>query len=171
VSKVGRAEDHPEEQLWNELDHVRAGMLGIKGSHSHMQPMGHMVDRENAKLWFFTSKSGDLFKDMGQGSHAHFCVIGKSQAYHACLMGDLRESNDHAKIEELWSDMTGAWFKGQDDPDLALLSFDLIDAAIWASTQNPAKFACEIQKAKHSDHEPDVGARAHGNFGAAGDRR
>jgi len=104
---------------------------------------------------------------MGDGAHAHFCVIGKSQAYHACIMGDLHETRDRAKIDELWNDMTGAWFKGKDDPDLALLEFNLLDAAIWASTQNPVKFAFEVQKAKHSDHEPDVGARAHVDFKAA----
>ena len=167
MSKVSKAERQPEEQLWDELSHVRAGMLGIEGSHSHMQPMAHMAEKESGRIFFFTSRSGDLFREMGDGAHAHFCVIGKSQAYHACIMGDLHETRDRAKIDELWNDMTGAWFKGKDDPDLALLEFNLLDAAIWASTQNPVKFAFEVQKAKHSDHEPDVGARAHVDFKAA----
>ena len=167
MSKVSKTEREPEEQLWKELSHVRAGMLGIEGSHSHMQPMAHMIDEDNDRIYFFTSRKGDLFDEMGAGSHAHFCVIGKSQAYHACLMGDLRERRDPAKINELWNDMTGAWFKGKDDPDLALLEFDLIDAAIWASTQNPVKLAFEVQRAKNSEREPDVGARAHVDFEAA----
>jgi len=167
MSKVSKAERQPEEQLWDELSHVRAGMLGIEGSHSHMQPMAHMAEKESGRIFFFTSRSGDLFREMGDGAHAHFCVIGKSQAYHACIMGDLHESRDRAKIDELWNDMTGAWFKGKDDPDLALLEFNLLDAAIWVSTQNPVKFAFEVQKAKNSDHEPDVGARAHVDFKAA----
>jgi hypothetical protein len=36
-----RTEEQPEQQLWEQLDKVRAGMLGIEGSHSHMQPMAH----------------------------------------------------------------------------------------------------------------------------------
>jgi general stress protein 26 len=164
VSKVRKTEEHPEEQLWKELKHVHAGMLGIEGSHSHMQPMAHMPDHDNARLYFFTSRAGDLFREMGGGSHAHFCVIGKRQDYHACLMGDLHESRDRTKVDELWNDMAAAWWNSKDDPDLALLEFDLIDAAIWASTRNPVKFAWEIQRAKNSDKEPDVGARAHVDF-------
>ena len=39
-----------------------------------------------------------------------------------------------------------------------------MDAAIWASTRNPIRYAWEIQTAKNSDKEPDVGARAHVDF-------
>jgi general stress protein 26 len=142
-------------------------MLGIEGSHSHMQPMAHMADKDGApRLWFFTSRSGDLFKELADGAHAHFCVIGKSQDYHACLMGDLNPNHDSARIDEYWNDMAGAWWSGKDDPDIALLEFDLIDAAIWASTKNPVRFAWEIQTAKNSKKEPDVGARAHVDFTA-----
>ena len=132
-----KTEEQPEKQLWEQLNKARAGMLGIEGSHSHMQPMGHMADKDGAaRLWFFTSRSGDLFREMGSGSHAHFCVIGKDQDYHACLMGDLRENRERGKIEQYWSDIVASWFKGKDDPDIALLEFDLLDAAIWASTRN-----------------------------------
>ena len=76
-----KTEEQPEQQLWEQLNKARAGMLGIEGSHSHMQPMGHMADKDGAaRLWFFTSRSGDLFREMGSGSHAHFCVIGKRES-------------------------------------------------------------------------------------------
>lgn len=165
MGHTDRTEKHPEEQLFEQLDHVRAGMLGIEGSHHHMQPMAHMKDKDGAaRLWFFTARSGDLFREIGGGRHAHFCVIGKGQDYHACLMGDLSENGDPRKIDEYWSDMAAAWFKGKDDPDIALLEFDLLDAAIWASTKNPIRFAWEMQTAKNSGKDPDVGARAHVDF-------
>lgn len=165
MSHTDKTEKHPEEQLFEQLNLVRAGMLGIEGSHSHMQPMAHMKDKDGLpRLWFFTSRSGDLFREVGAGGHAHFCVVGKSQDYHACLMGDLHENRDRGKIEEYWSDMAAAWFNGKDDPDIALLEFDLLDAAIWASTKNPIRFAWEMQAAKNSEKEPNVGARAHVDF-------
>jgi len=156
--------DHPEEELWHQLKHSRAGMLGVEGSHNHMQPMSPMLDHDSARLWFFTSRRSDLLKEVGQGVHAHFCVIGKKQDYHACLMGKLVEDKDRSKIEKYWSDMAGAWFTGKDDPDLTLLRFDLIDAAIWASTSNPVKFAWEIERANNSAREPDIGVRAEVEF-------
>ena len=91
-------------------------------------------------------------------------MIGKAQDYHACLMGELNENRDRGKIDQYWNDMVGAWFKGKDDPDMVLLEFDLLDAAIWASTRNPIKMAWEVKRSQNSDHEPDVGARAHVDF-------
>jgi general stress protein 26 len=166
-----KTEEHPEEQLWHELKHVRAGMLGIEGSHRHLQPMGHMLDRENDRLWFFTSKDTELAAEMGEGAHAHFCVMSKDQDYQACLMGFLQPNNDPAKIDDLWNDMAAAWWSSKDDPDLLLLEYILMDAAIWASTKNPIRFAWEMQQAKHSERKPDLGARAHVDFMAEDEKR
>jgi general stress protein 26 len=160
-----RTDEEPEKQLWEQLDHVRAGMLGIEGSHAHMQPMAHLADKDgDAQLWFFASRSSDLYKQLGEGARAHFCTVGKGQDYHACLTGRLVENRERGRIEQYWSDGVAAWFDDQSDPDLALLEFDLLDAAIWASTRNPIKLAWELRRARDSSREPDIGARAHLNF-------
>ena len=160
-----KTEEQPEKQLWEQLDQVRAGMLGIEGSHSHMQPMAHQADKDGqARLWFFASRASDLFRELSGEAHAHFCIISKDQDYHACLMGDLHENRDRGKIEEYWNDHVAAWWPTKNDPDIVLLEFVLLDAAIWASTRNPIRYAWEIQKAKNSDQEPDLGARAHLDF-------
>lgn len=165
MGETRKTEEQPENQLWEQLGKVRAGMLGIEGSRSHMQPMAHMADKDGAaRLWFFTSRSGDLFREMAAGAHAHFCVVGKHQDYHACLMGALNENRDPARIDAYWNDMVAAWWPSKNDPDIALIEFDLLDAAIWASTRNPIRFAWEIQTSKNSTKEPDVGARAHLDF-------
>src|SRR5262249_52985610 len=114
MSTMTRAQEHPEEELWRQLKHVTAGMLGISGSTSHMQPMSHFEDRDNARLYFFAGRDSDLFKELKPGDKAHFCVIGKHQNYHACLMGDLRETKNPAKVDELWNDIVAAWFNGKD---------------------------------------------------------
>ena len=49
MGHTDKTEKHPEKQLFEQLDHVRAGMLGIEGSHSHMQPMAHMKDKAGAR--------------------------------------------------------------------------------------------------------------------------
>ena len=166
-----RTENHPEEQLWHELKHVRAGMLGLEGSHRHLQPMAHMPDRDGDRLWFFTSKDTDLATEMGEGAHAHFCVMSKDQDYQACLMGFLQPSKDRAKIDAYWNDMAAAWWSSKDDPDLLLLEYVLIDAAIWASTRNPIRFAWEMERSIDTPRKPDLGARAHVDFMAEGDKR
>jgi general stress protein 26 len=159
--------EQPEQQLWEQLDKVRAGMLGVEGSHSHMQPMTHQADKDGeARLWFFASRASDLFRELSGGAHAHFCITSKDQDYHACLMGDLHENRDRGKNEEYWNDHVAAWWPTRTDPDITLLEFDLLDAAIWASTRNPIRHAWEIQRARSSEKEPDLGARAHLDFTA-----
>ncbi len=165
MGHTGKTERRPEKQLWEQLDKIQAGMIGIEGSHSHMQPMAHTLDNDGrARLWFFTSRASDLAHEIDRGAHAHFCVIGNDQAYHACLKGFLAPCSDRSKVSEYWSDMTAAWFNGKDDPQILLLQFDLLDAAIWASTRNPVRLAWEIRDARNSPKDPDVGARAHVDF-------
>ena len=33
------ARENPARQLWDEVNSVHAGMLGLEGLHNHMQPM------------------------------------------------------------------------------------------------------------------------------------
>lgn len=160
-----RTETEPEKQLWEQLDKVNAGMLGIEGAHAHMQPMAHQSDKQgHARLWFFASRSSDLVREIGDGRHAHFCLVGKNHDYHACLMGDLSECRDRSQVDEYWNEHVGAWWTSKTDPDIALLAFDLLDVAIWASTKNPIRYAWEIETAQGSEKEPDLGARAHVDF-------
>lgn len=168
MADTKKTETKPEEQLREQMKHVNAGMLGIEGSHSHMQPMSPMADWDNGRLFFFADKASDFYRELGDGARAHFCLTGKKHDYHACLSGDLTENTDPALKAERFkkNSMADAWWKSADDPDLAFLEFRLEDAAIWASTRNPIRYAWEVQKAKASDakKEPDLGSQAHLKF-------
>lgn len=65
----------PQHTLWEELDGVRAGMLGLVGSGDHMQPMTHFVDRAASKLYFITSDQTDLAKQAGVTSPARLITL------------------------------------------------------------------------------------------------
>ncbi len=165
MADLDKARNSPEDQLWDELDDVHAGMLGVEGSGQHMQPMSPHLDRDGRRIWFFANRKSDLVEAIGQGKRAHFVVVGDDHDYHACLAGDLAVNNDRARIDAYWSPVVSAWFEGgKDDPDLALLEFRLIDAAVWASSSSPIKFGWEIAKANVTDSEPDVGVRNHIRF-------
>jgi len=147
------------ETLFDLLDELRAGMLGIAGSSQHMQPMTHHIDRNTAELWFITSKQTDLVRSVGVGNTAHFTVTGPDHRTWASLSGPITQSNDTAKLDEMWSTVAAAWFdEGRNDPDICLLHMPLHEAALWTSTGNPLVFGLEIARANLSqDHKPDVG--------------
>jgi general stress protein 26 len=168
MADLKMAEHDTEKQLFDEIDDIHAGMLGVSGSGLHMQPMAPQLDREARTIWFFTRKDAELVKavaDAGAGAHAHFCVVGKNHDYHACLAGPIREGLDAAKRDEYWNSVVEAWFDGgKDDPMLTMLALRLDDAKIWASTDSKLKFGWEIAKANLTDEDPHVGVTKHLRF-------
>lgn len=170
MASLSQARDNPMEQLYDEIDRIQAGMLGLEGVHMHMQPMAPQLDRATNTIWFFTKTDTDLAEAIGNGARAHFCVVGKDHDYHACLAGSITSERNLAKIEEYWNSVVEAWFDhGKGDPKLTMLAFRPDDAAIWASTGNALKFGWEIAKANFKeDEEPDVGVRTHIVFGEGG---
>ncbi len=166
MADLDRTSSQPTEQLWEQLDAVRAGMLGIVGSVQHPQPMAPIVERDPARIWFFAKRDSDLVGAVGDGARAHFCIVGKDHDYHACIAGQIRQSSDRDVIDRLWSPVVAAWYaQGKDDPNLSLLELIPSDAAIWASVDSAAKFGWEIAKANLVGGEPNVGARTHVTFG------
>lgn len=163
MASLTEAREAPERQLWDEINNIHAGMLGLEGAHKHFQPMAPNADPKTNTIWFFTKTDTELVKAIGAGAMAHFCVIGKSHDYHACLSGMLEVRRDASKIEEYWSAVTAAWYEqGKDDPLLTMLAFRVEDAEIWASTDSSLKFGWEIAKANWKDEKmPDVGVKQH----------
>ncbi len=159
MSDTDRTRSDPAGQLFDELERVRAGMLGVRGSHQHMQPMSHFLDRDTRTLWFITASDTDLVQAVGAGSEAHYCVVGKDHDYHACLQGGLEISHDEAKLDELWNRVVAAWFEGgREDARVTLLRMPLAEAAVWSSTGNGLAFAWEIARANmDAEHLPDIG--------------
>ncbi|MBB5042833.1 pyridoxamine 5'-phosphate oxidase family protein [Shinella fusca] len=172
MSDLTKARENPKEQLFDEIDRIHAGMLGLEGSSMHMQPMAPQLDRQTGTIWFFTKTDTEIAEAIAPGARAHFCVVGKDHDYHACISGRILLRRDPVKIDEYWNSVIEAWFDGKDDPKLTLLALEMEDAEIWASTGSTLKFGWEIAKANlNPDEEPDVGVKTHVDFtGGPADR-
>ena len=146
-----------KDALFDSLENVHAGMLSIMGSADYPQPMSLFLDRDATCLWFITGRDTEFFQSLKGTETAQFIVVDKS--LHASLRGPIAEVHDAAKLEELWSPVVGAWFKGgKDDPNVALLRLSMEEAAIWDSTNSALMFGWEILKANMTDGQtPDVG--------------
>lgn len=164
MADIDKLKQNPKEQLFHHLDDLHMVMLGSPDSGQHMQPMAPEVDHEAGRIWFFTSKSSDLVKALGDGeADVQMCAVEKD--YQACLSGAISVEHDEKKIEQFWSAPVAAWFEGgKADPDLTMLCFQPKNASIWASDRNPITFAYEIAKANVKDKTPDVGERNSVNF-------
>ncbi len=159
MSTLTRTEEAPAKQFWKELVELRSGMLGLHGVARHMQPMSPIGDCVAGKIWFFTSRTADFYKAIGDGQPAQFCIVSPDQTFHASAAGILRENRDILKIEKYWNEVVAAWFTGIDDPMMTLIELELTSVEMWASTGNPVKFGWEIMKANDENRTPDIGTR------------
>ena len=118
-----------KQHLWSKLADSPFLMIGLTGNDEHHIPLTAQLDEDQVDtLFFFVAKDNRLAK--GGKAMAHF--ISKGHDYFACLSGTLRTDNDFAMIDKLWSKQAEAWFPaGKDDPNLALLRFDIDSGELW----------------------------------------
>lgn len=141
--------------LSDRLKDIRAGMLGVDGA-GHMRPMTHHLDEAAGELLFLTSRRSALAAEVGQGATGHYCLV--AEGFYACITGTLSASGDAARVDDMWSAATAAWFTGRDDPDILLLSMPMREAEVWTSTDSTLHYGFEIARANlDPEYLPHVG--------------
>ena len=115
--------------LWSKLEQGPFIMLGLSEPRTHAEPLTAQLDADQVdRIYFFIGKDNRL----SQGGPAMGQFVSKGQDYFACLAGTVTVDNDRTMIDKLWNKQAEAWFPGgKDDPNLALLRFDIDDAELW----------------------------------------
>jgi general stress protein 26 len=118
-----------KKDLWKRMSDSPFLMIGLTASGEHSEPLTVQLDKDQVDtLWFFIGKDNRLAK----GGKAMAQFVSKGHDYFACLSGTVQVHNDFAVIEKLWSPQAEAWFPGgKDDPNLALLRFDIDGVELW----------------------------------------
>jgi general stress protein 26 len=113
----------------SKLDDSPFVMIGLDGDGQHSEPLTAQLDEDQVDtIYFFIGKDNRLAK--GGAAMAQF--VSKGHDFFACLSGNARIDNDFGMIDKLWNKQVEAWFPGgKDDPNLALLRFDVDDAEMW----------------------------------------
>jgi general stress protein 26 len=120
-----------KQTFWKKLADSPFVMIGLDGG-GHSEPLTAQLDKDQVDtLYFFIGKDNRL----AAGGKAMAQFVSKGHDFFACLSGTARIDNDFAMIDKLWSQQIEAWFPGgKDDPNLALLRFDIDDAELWKAT-------------------------------------
>jgi general stress protein 26 len=118
-----------KETLWKKLADSPFVMIGPIDGSQHSEPLTAQLDKDQVDtLFFFVGKDNRL----AGGGPAMAQFVSKGHDFFACLSGTARIDNDFAQIDKLWNKQVEAWFPGgKDDPNLALLRFDIDDAELW----------------------------------------
>jgi general stress protein 26 len=117
-----------KKHLWSKLAASPFVMIGLEDG-QHSEPLTAQLDEDQVDtLFFFIGRDNRLAK--GGAAMAQF--VAKGHDYFACLSGNARVDNDFGMIDKLWNKQVEAWFPGgKDDPNLALLRFDIDSAELW----------------------------------------
>jgi general stress protein 26 len=118
-----------KQHLWSKMATSPFVMVGLTNTPQHHIPLTAQLDADQVDtLFFFAAKDNRL----APGGRAMVQFVAKGHDYFACLDGEIRIDNDFAQIDKLWNKHVEAWFPGgKDDPNLALLRFDIDSAELW----------------------------------------
>ncbi len=117
-----------KKDLWKKMAASPFLMLGLSNG-DHSEPLTVQLDQDQVdRLYFFVGKDNRL----ASGGPAMAQFVSKGHDFFACLSGKVGIDDNSAMIDKLWSKQAEAWFPGgKDDPNLALLRFDIDDAELW----------------------------------------
>ncbi|ELR73733.1 Putative general stress protein 26 [Fulvivirga imtechensis AK7] len=101
-----------------------------------VRPM-HTLDTDSeGNIWFFTTKNSSQYTDIHEDRDVQLIYSHPGKTEFLSVYGTAEISEDRTKIEELWTPMANTWFKGKDDPNLALLRVSPEDAYYWDTKTN-----------------------------------
>jgi len=166
MADLDKIETEPQVQLLERIRGARCVMLGSPNPGEHMQPMAAQIDdalieTDPGAIYFFSDKTSDLGKAVLMDSGPVMLNVVEKD-YQACVSGHLYPNTDRTIIDRFWNPIAASWYPGgKDDPKLLILRFEMMDAAIWASSKNPVKFLYETAKANLTKTTPDVGKKTH----------
>lgn len=121
--------------LWKKMADSPYVMIGLTGARRHAEPMTAQLDQDSVDtLWFFAGKDNRL----AAGGEAAAEFVSKGHDFFASMSGEVSVSNDRAMVDKLWNNQAAAWFEGgKDDPNLALIRFDIRSAELWETDLSP----------------------------------
>ncbi|MFS4418216.1 pyridoxamine 5'-phosphate oxidase family protein [Maribacter sp. 2307ULW6-5] len=110
-------------------------------------------------LWFFSGKDTDHFRDIEEDNRVQLIYTDKAHDTYLSIFGNAIHIVDHQKRDALWSERLNTWFKGKDDPNLALLNVNMENAYYWENKSNSlvSFFDGELPIGGNIDHKGSKG--------------
>jgi general stress protein 26 len=119
-----------------DIDFTMMTTLGSDGS-LYSRPMStQKIDEEHfdGKLWFFTKKDSPKVHELEKNQKVNLAYAHTGHHRYVSVAGVANIVLDRQKMKELWRPVYQAWFpEGLEDPQLCLISVDIMSAELWDS--------------------------------------
>ena len=113
---------------------IRIAMFNTVGQDGKIssRPMALQNETFFGTLWFLTSVRSEKIDEIQQVRDVTLTLAEPKDSKFVVLKGRASYSQDKAKIHDLWNSWYKAWFpEGEDDPDIAVLRVDVLEADYW----------------------------------------
>ncbi|MBP7566680.1 MAG: pyridoxamine 5'-phosphate oxidase family protein [Burkholderiaceae bacterium] len=149
--------------LWKLIKDIRFGMFTHRHTdgrlHSHPLTTQNKSVDDDGVLYFFVSRSGEVAQRLRADGLVNIAYADPGADSYVSITGTARDSQDHAKIDELWTKAAEAWFPGgPTDPDLQLVEVQIEEAEYWNVTDSKMVQLFKMAKAVVTGKPPkDLG--------------
>jgi general stress protein 26 len=151
-------------RLWELIKDTRFGMFthrhGEDGLlHSHpLTTQNRSVD-EDATLYFFVPKDGELAKQLPHDDVVNVAYANPDDDSYVSVAGRAAMLEDESLKRALFNSAAKAWFPdGADDPNLGLLAVRIESAEFWDVTESKVSQLLKIARAALTgDGRPQLG--------------
>ncbi|WP_047546446.1 pyridoxamine 5'-phosphate oxidase family protein [Psychroserpens sp. Hel_I_66] len=146
------------EKIRGFLDNNKLAMMATKLDSRPFSvcPMTTQEIDEDGKLWFFTGKNSEHYRQLEKDNRLHLTYANQGDQEYLSVYGVAHILEDKQKIDELWSSILKVWFSGKDDPNLALLCVTIKDAYYWDQKYNKAVTIFKMAKAAIIGEQDDT---------------
>ena len=131
-------------------------MMVTHGSESglHARPMAIAGIDADGALWFITGQDTPKIDELVQD--ATILAVMQEGAKMVTVGGRAKLSRDRAKVKDLWKESFRAWFKGKDDPNIALIRIEPLEGEYWDNSGLAGvKYTLKLTKAVLTNQQLD----------------
>jgi general stress protein 26 len=132
--KTDLTPDEARDRVWELAKKINICMLVTwDGERQRARPLAANVDRDEHAVYFLTGVSGMKDDQIEQFPKVTLAFADTSGNKYVSITGDATDTNDRAKIADLWTPDNKAFWDSKDDPDIRLITVKPDDAEVWDS--------------------------------------
>jgi general stress protein 26 len=131
---TGKSKKELEARAWELAEDIRICMfITWDGERQSARPIDATVDHDEGAIYFLTDVSAAKVDQVEHYPEVTLAFSDTSSFKFVTFRGTADVSNDRAKIKEIWTATSKAWWESEDDPAIRLVTFVPDEAELWDS--------------------------------------
>jgi general stress protein 26 len=106
------------------------------GSFKNARPMSQLEVDDQGAIWFMSGKNSTKVKEVSDDQSVELFYSDPSTNQYMTLRGKADILFDQEKIYSLYNPLLNIWFKGKEDPEIALIKVIPEDGFYWETKSN-----------------------------------